>query len=219
MAEEQQAVNNEEETQNEESKGGKTYTQDDINRMMASKAKEITEKLNKQHEEELKQAKSFAADERQKLMDEGAKRAKMTAEQKAQADLEDRQKEIDRQKALFDKQMEEFKAKQALSETKESLVDAGLPKDLATFLSDTDDEKRAQNISDFKSIFDKAVSDAVDRKVSGKKTPETGKTTQPTQNSSTITKDDWENMSVLEKSNFRQSSEENMKLADKFLQI
>ena len=218
MAEEQQAVNNEEETKEQE-QGGKTYTQEDVNRMMAAKDKETKSKLEKHYQQELDQAKQISADERQKLMDEGAKRAQMTAEQKAQADLEDRQKEMDRQKALFDKQMEDFKSKQALSETKESLVDAGLPKDLATFLSDTDDEKRAQNISDFKSIFDKAVSDAVDRKVSGKKTPETGKTTQPTQNSSTITKDDWENMSVLEKSNFRQSSEENMKLADKFLQI
>ena len=218
MAEEQQAVNNEEEPKEQE-QGGKTYTQEDVNRMMAAKDKETKSKLEKHYQQELDQAKQISADERQKLMDEGAKRAQMTAEQKAQADLEDRQKEMDRQKALFDKQMEDFKAKQALSETKESLVDAGLPQDLATFLSDTDDEKRAQNISDFKSIFDKAVSDAVDRKVSGKKTPETGKTTQPTQNSSTITKDDWENMSVLEKSNFRQSSEENMKLADKFLQI
>lgn len=218
MAEEQQAVNKEEETKEQE-QGGKTYTQEDVNRMMAAKDKETKSKLEKHYQQELDQAKQISADERQKLMDEGAKRAQMTAEQKAQADLEDRQKEMDRQKALFDKQMEDFKSKQALSETKESLVDAGLPKDLATFLSDTDDEKRAQNISDFKSIFDKAVSDAVDRKVSGKKTPETGKTTQPTQNSSTITKDDWENMSVLEKSNFRQSSEENMKLADKFLQI
>lgn len=218
MAEEQQAVNNEEEPKEQE-QGGKTYTQEDVNRMMAAKDKETKSKLEKHYQQELDQAKQISADERQKLMDEGAKRAQMTAEQKAQADLEDRQKEMDRQKALFDKQMEDFKSKQALSETKESLVDAGLPKDLATFLSDTDDEKRAQNISDFKSIFDKAVSDAVDRKVSGKKTPETGKTTQPTQNSSTITKDDWENMSVLEKSNFRQSSEENMKLADKFLQI
>lgn len=218
MAEEQQAVNKEEETKEQE-QGGKTYTQEDVNRMMAAKDKETKSKLEKHYQQELDQAKQISANERQKLMDEGAKRAQMTAEQKAQADLEDRQKEMDRQKALFDKQMEDFKAKQALSETKESLVDAGLPKDLATFLSDTDDEKRAQNISDFKSIFDKAVSDAVDRKVSGKKTPETGKTTQPTQNSSTITKDDWENMSVLEKSNFRQSSEENMKLADKFLQI
>lgn len=218
MAEEQQAVNNEEEPKEQE-QGGKTYTQEDVNRMMAAKDKETKSKLEKHYQQELDQAKQIRADERQKLMDEGAKRAQMTAEQKAQADLEDRQKEMDRQKALFDKQMEDFKSKQALSETKESLVDAGLPKDLATFLSDTDDEKRAQNISDFKSIFDKAVSDAVDRKVSGKKTPETGKTTQPTQNSSTITKDDWENMSVLEKSNFRQSSEENMKLADKFLQI
>lgn len=166
-----------EETQNEESKGGKSYTQDDINRMMAAKAKEVTEKLNKQHEEELKQAKSFAADERQKLMDEGAKRAQMTAEQKAQADLEDRQKEIDRQKAEFQKTMDEFKEKQALSDTKDALIDAGLPKEFANFLSSVDEDTRNQNVSNFADLYNKSVNEAVDKRVAGKKTPDSGVST------------------------------------------
>lgn len=166
-----------EETQTEESKGGKSYTQDDINRMMAAKAKEVTAKLQKQHEEELKQAKSFSADERQKLMDEGAKRAKMTADEQAQAALADREAEINRQKAEIEKTMNEFKEKQALSDTKEALIDVGLPKEFANFLSSVDEDTRNQNVSNFADLFNKSVNEAVDKRVSGKKTPDSGVST------------------------------------------
>lgn len=166
-----------EETQTEESKGGKSYTQDDINRMMAAKAKEVTAKLQKQHEEELKQAKSFSADERQKLMDEGAKRAKMTADEQAQAALADREAEINRQKAEIEKTMNEFKEKQALSDTKEALIDVGLPKEFANFLSSVDEDTRNQNVSNFADLFNKSVNEAVDKRVAGKKTPDSGVST------------------------------------------
>lgn len=197
--------------------GGKTYQQEDINRMMAAQAKELTAKLQKEHEEELKKAKSFSADERQKIMEEGAKRAQMTADEQAQAALADREAEINRQKAELEKTISELKAKQALSDTKDALMDAGLPKEFANYLSDVDDDKRSQNISDFKQIYDKAVADGVDAKISGKKTPETGKTSQPTQNASTITQADWDKMNTREQTAFRQSSPENMKLADSFI--
>lgn len=166
-----------EETQTEESKGGKSYTQDDINRMMAAKAKEVTAKLQKQHEEELKQAKSFSADERQKLMDEGAKRAKMTADEQAQAALADREAEINRQKAEIEKTMNEFKEKQALSDTKEALIDVGLPKEFANFLSSVDEDTRNQNVSNFADLYNKSVNEAVDKRVAGKKTPDSGVST------------------------------------------
>lgn len=176
MAEEQQAVNNEEETKEQE-QGGKTYTQEDVNRMMAAKDKETKSKLEKHYQQELDQAKQISADERQKLMDEGAKRAQMTAEQKAQADLEDRQKEIDRQKAEFQKTMDEFKEKQALSDTKDALIDAGLPKEFANFLSSVDEDTRNQNVSNFADLYNKSVNEAVDKRVAGKKTPDSGVST------------------------------------------
>lgn len=176
MAEEQQAVNNEEEPKEQE-QGGKTYTQDDINRMMAAKAKELESQFN----DKLKEAQSVSADERKKLMEEGAKRAQMTAEEKAKADLEDRQKEIERQKAEFEQRMQLLDERQALSDTKDALTDAGLPKEFAGFLSSVDEDKRSSNISSFGEIFNKAVSEAVDKRVSGKKTPSTGSTTAPSQ--------------------------------------
>ncbi|QHJ83329.1 MAG: hypothetical protein [Caudoviricetes sp.] len=172
MAEEQQAVENEQAEPKEE-QGGKTYTQDDINRMMAAKAKELESSFN----DKLKEAKSISADERQKLMEEGAKRAQMTADEKAKAELEDRQKEIERQKDEFEQRMRLLDERQALSDTKDALLDAGLPKEFAGFLSSIDEDKRNSNVSSFGELFKKAVSEAVDKRVSGKKTPSTGSTT------------------------------------------
>ena len=176
MAEEQQAVGNEEQAPKEQ-QGGKTYTQDDINRMMAAKAKELESSFN----DKLKEQKQALADERQKLMEEGAKRAQMTADEKAKAELEDKQKEIERQRSEFEQRMRLLDERQALSDTKDALIDAGLPKDFAGFLSSVDEDKRSSNISSFGELFNKAVSEAVDKRVSGKKTPSTGSTTAPSQ--------------------------------------
>lgn len=178
MAEEQQAVENEQ-TETNEQQGGKTYLQEDVNRMMAAKAKE----LEAQFADKLKEAKSISADERQKLMEEGAKRAQMTADEKAKAELEDRQKEIERQKDEFEQRMRLLDERQALSDTKDALLDAGLPKEFAGFLSSIDEDKRSSNVSSFGELFKKAVSEAVDKRVSGKKTPSTGSTTTPSQSS------------------------------------
>ena len=60
---------------------GKTYTQDDIGKMMASKAKEVESNLRDDFEKELKQ-------KEQEWLEKGEKRASMNASEKAQADLE-----------------------------------------------------------------------------------------------------------------------------------
>lgn len=176
MAEEQQAVENEEQAPKEQ-QGGKTYTQEDVNRMMAAKAKEAESSYN----EKLKAERAALADERQKLMEEGAKRAQMTADEKAKAEMEDRQKEMDRQEAEWKQKIRLLDERQALSDTKDALIDAGLPKEFAGFLSSVDEDKRSSNVSSFGELFQKAVSEAVDKRVSGKKTPSTGSTTAPSQ--------------------------------------
>ena len=59
---------------------GKTYTQDDIGKMMAAKAKEVESNLKDDFEKELKQ-------KEQEWLEKGEKRAGMNASEKAQADL------------------------------------------------------------------------------------------------------------------------------------
>lgn len=160
--------------------GGKTYTQDDINRMMASKSKEVESKFQAKIEELTNKFNSQKDD----LIKKGEERAKMNADQRAKAELADREAEIERQKSEFEKQMDEFKYQRALADTKEALVDAGLPKEFANYLSDVDSTKRADNIKQFSDAFKRAVDDAVDKRVSGTKTPDAG--SSQSENSSSI---------------------------------
>ncbi|CAI2698726.1 hypothetical protein AKUA2103_PHAGE100370 (plasmid) [Apilactobacillus kunkeei] len=160
--------------------GGKTYTQDDINRMMASKSKEVESKFQAQIEE---LTNKFNA-QKDDLIKKGEERAKMDADERAKAELADREAEIERQKSEFEKQMDEFKSQRALADTKEALVDAGLPKEFANYLSDVDSTKRADNIKQFGDAFNRAVDEAVDKRVSGTKTPDAG--SYQSENSSSI---------------------------------
>lgn len=182
---------------------GKTYTQEDINKMMASKDKEVRASIEQEYKDKLAQASKMSADERKKIMDEGAKRAQMTADEKAKAELADRQKELESQKAEFEQRMKALDERQALSDTKEALVDAGLSKDFASFLSSTDEETRSNNIKGFTEAFNKAVDEAVDKRVSGKKNPDTGSTTKPSSGYKVpTTKDELFNMPLKEQQEF-----------------
>lgn len=174
MAEEQveSQENTEQQASNdgaEQGKGGKTYTQDDINRMMSAQAK----KLNADFETKLANASKVADEERQDLMNKGAERAKMTADQRAKAELADERKQMQKQKDEFAKRMQAFDERQAISDTKEQLIDAGLSKDFAKYLSSTDVDTRMGNVTDFTKLFNQAVDAKVQERLTGKKNPET----------------------------------------------
>lgn len=202
-----------EQTEQESTKEEGKYSQEQVNKMMAAKAKETEGKFQAQIDE---LTKKFAA-QKDDLIKKGEELAKMDADERAKAELADRQADVERQRSQLKKELDEFKSQRALADTKEALVDAGLPKELAKHLSDVDVDKRSTNIAEFKELFNKAVADAVDAKVSGKKTPETGKNSQPTSDTPEVTQADWDKMSVAERTAFRQSSPENMKLADSYI--
>ncbi|WP_203621926.1 DUF4355 domain-containing protein [Apilactobacillus nanyangensis] len=164
----------EQQTPEQTKEGGKTYTQEDVNRMMSSKAKETESKLQANFQAQIEELTNKFAAQKNDLIKKGEERAKMDADQRAKAELADREEEINRQKAEIEKTVNELKSKQALSDTKEALVDAGLPKEFAGYLSDVDSTKRADNIKEFSAAFTKAVDEAVDKRVSGTKTPDAG---------------------------------------------
>lgn len=215
MAEDKSIEPNNEEQESTKEEG--KYSQDQVNKMMASKAKETETKLQAKFQAQIDELTSKYESQKDEFIKKGEELAKMDAEERAKAKLESDKADIERQRAEFKKEMDAFKSERALSETKEALIDAGLPKELAKHLSDVDIEKRSNNIAEFKELFNKAVSDAVDAKVSGKKTPETGNNAQPTSNTPEVTQADWDKMTMTEKTAFRQSSPENMQLADSFI--
>lgn len=173
---------------NKPKEGGKTYTQEDVNKMMSSKAKETESKLQATFQAQIDElTKQFDA-QREDLIKKGEDRAKMDADERAKAELEDQKAEIERQKSEFEKQMDEFKSQRALADTKEALVDAGLPKEFANYLSDVNSTTRANNIKTFTETFNKAVDEAVDKRVSGTKTPDAGSSSQESSSSINIPK-------------------------------
>lgn len=137
--------------------------------MMSAQAK----KLNADFETKLANASKVADQERQDLMNKGAERAKMTADQRAKAELADEREQMQKQKDEFAKRMQAFDERQAISDTKEQLIDAGLSKDFAKYLSSTDADTRMGNVTDFTKLFNQAVDAKVQERLTGKKNPET----------------------------------------------
>lgn len=125
---------------------GKTYTQDDIGKMMASKAKEVESNLRDDFEK-------------------GEKRASMNASEKAQADLEEQRQALKEQQDRLQEKLDEADRKDALSATKTVLTDKHIPAEFAEFISDVKEDVRNNNLDKFTNLFNKAVQEAVEKKL------------------------------------------------------
>ena len=129
----------------------KTFTQEELNSILAKEKaklqKAIDEKVN-----------------------EAAKLAKMTADQKAQYESEKRLKELDdREKNITRREL--------MAEAKNTLSDKNLPTSLADLLDYTDADMCSNSIETISKAFQEAVESAVEDRLKGgkpqKKAPET----------------------------------------------
>ena len=146
---------------------GKTYTQDDIGKMMAAKAKEVESNLQDDFENKLKQ-------KEQEWLEKGEKRAGMNASEKAQADLEEQRKALKEQQDRLQEKLDEANRKDALAATKTVLTDKHIPAEFAEFISDVKEDVRNNNLDKFTNLFNKAVQEAVEKKVTGNQSPQNG---------------------------------------------
>ncbi|MCT3396258.1 DUF4355 domain-containing protein [Lentilactobacillus hilgardii] len=146
---------------------GKTYTQDDIGKMMAFKAKEVESNLRDQFQKELEQKK-------QEWLEKGEKRAGMNASEKVQADLEEQRQALKEQQDRLQEKLDEADRKDALAVTKTVLTDKHIPAEFAEFISDVKEDVRNNNLDKFTNLFNKAVQEAVEKKVTGKQSPQNG---------------------------------------------
>uniref|UniRef100_UPI00403F5FE7 DUF4355 domain-containing protein n=1 Tax=Lentilactobacillus hilgardii TaxID=1588 RepID=UPI00403F5FE7 len=146
---------------------GKTYTQDDIGKMMAAKAKEVESNLQDDFEKELKQ-------KEQEWLEKGEKRAGMNASEKAQADLEEQRQALKEQQDRLQEKLDEANRKDALAATKTALTDKHIPAEFAEFISDVKEDVRNNNLDKFTNLFNKAVQEAVEKKVTGNQSPQNG---------------------------------------------
>lgn len=105
---------------------------------------------------------------------------------------------VEREKALFQKEKEKFeiemkqfqRTKMEL-ETSKILGQSNIPIDFAKYLLADDAETVNKNIEDFKSLWEKSISDAVDSKLKKNKLP-------GSQNNPAIDKNSIDNMSITE---------------------
>ena len=147
---------------------GKTYSQDDVNKMMGAKAKQLEEKFNGQLESM-----------KEEWMSKGEERAGMNAQQKAEAELDDKRQALADQEKRLQERLDAVDEKNALAATKSALTDSKIPVELAEFVTSKDDDVRKNNIDKFIDLFNKAVQDGVEQRVQGTHTPQNGGQTVP----------------------------------------
>lgn len=180
----------------------KKYTQEDVNRMMASQAKNITAKLEATFDAKLKQLNAGFETKKEELIQQGKDLAGETAAQEAERKLKAGQESLDRQKAELKKQQDEQAQQSALASTQSLLAEKGLPTDLGQYLADTDETVRANNVDVFADFFGKAVDEAADKKVAGNNTPKAGGQGGGGSEGSSVTKEDYGKMSLPERMKF-----------------
>ena len=181
---------------------GKTYTQDDIGKMMAAKAKEVESNLKDDFEKELKQ-------KEQEWLEKGEKRAGMNASEKAQADLEEQRQAIKETQDRLQKKLDEAKRKEdeanrkdALAATKTALTDKHISAEFAEFISDVKEDVRNNKLDKFTNLLNKTVQEAVEKKVTGNQSPQNG----GQQFNASLTHNDFAQMSLEERTNlYRQN--------------
>jgi len=143
---------------NNDNQESKTYTQDEVDRLLQSEAdKRVTEALKTAR---AKWEKEF----REKLEKE-----KKEAERLSKLSAEEREKELLKQKEqeLAEKE-KAIRMKELHLDTIEVLAEEGLPVGFAEFLIKGDAETTNENIKKFKKEWQEALSKAVDERIKGK---------------------------------------------------
>lgn len=150
---------------NNDNQEPKTYTQDEVDRLLQSEAdKRVTEALK------------TARAKWEKEYKEKLEREKREAERLSKLSAEEREKELLKQKEqeLAEKE-KAIRMKELHLDTIEILAEEGLPVGFAEFLIKDDAETTNENIKKFKKEWQEALSKAVDERIKGKspRLPET----------------------------------------------
>ena len=134
---------------NKSGERAKTFTQDDVNRIIQDRLAKERQKWEKEFEAKLTEAKT-----------EAEKLAKMNAEQKAEYERKKREEELAKREA-------EITRRELRATALETLAEKGLPKQLADILVYTDAEACQKSIENVEKVFREAVEAAVNERLKG----------------------------------------------------
>lgn len=127
----------------------KTFTQDELNRILGERLSQAQAKWDKDLQSRLEAAKT-----------EAEKLAKMNAEQKAQYEREKRETELAKREG-------EITRRELRATALESLAEKGLPKQLAELLNYTDAESTQKSLEAAEKAFREAVEAGVNERLKG----------------------------------------------------
>lgn len=145
-----ETVENTEEPKKEEKK----FSRDDIAKMVNAQVDKIKNDLESKYSKQLEQVKTEA-------LEEGERRAKMTADEKAEEDRKRRELE-------FERREKELELRERKAETRDLLTNAGLPLSFVNQLMGKNSEETQRNINEFQKIVNQQVQNELHKKAAGK---------------------------------------------------
>lgn len=132
----------------------KTYTQDDLDRIVAQKQSQ----WRRQHDREVENAREEARTEAEKL-------AKMTEEQRVQHEREKAEQETRQREADLAKREAELNRRELKTGAIDALESKGLPRGLADILDYSDADACSASIESVEKVFREAVQAEVDKRL------------------------------------------------------
>lgn len=149
------------ESKNEGKGGVKTFTQDEVNKLVGETRKEVREQLSKEFDEKLN---TTIEDFTKKIEQE-----KLEAERKAKLSEQER---VEEERKMREKELSEKDTQLKLRENRltaiEKLDELKIPIKLVDFVVTTDGKEMEKRISALKESFDSAVQEAVESRLDGK---------------------------------------------------
>ena len=143
-----------------ETKGGKTFTQEQLGQKLSEERKKLREEFEKEKADALASEKA-----------EWERQSKLTEEQRAKEAQEAQRKELE-------KREHDITMRERRSEAIERLNEKGISTKLVDFVVDADSDKTERNIEVLEKEFNKAVEEGVKAKLAGKTPTDKGSTTQ-----------------------------------------
>ncbi|MCD4839737.1 DUF4355 domain-containing protein [Neobacillus sedimentimangrovi] len=167
----------------ENQKETKTYTEEEVQKLLQSETdKRVTQALKTAQEKWQKEYEAKLEQERS----EAEKLAKMTEQERLLAEFE-------KQKKAFEEEKKQFLKAQLEMQTVKELSALGLPTDFSKFVMADNAETIKTNIDTFKTYWEQAIEKAVNEKLQGT-TPKVS-----TKTGGSITKEQFKKMTIAEK--------------------
>lgn len=155
---ENNVVNNEiQENTEVEAKEVKTFTQDELNKIVAERIAKERKKLDAERQKQQEIQEKLIEEESEKL-------AKMTEAEKIKAKAERERKRFEEKVARYEAEMKAFEQEKIKNETMKLLGEKGLPIELCQFIQSNTADEIMENVE----VFEKCWSEAIEKSVNAR---------------------------------------------------